>query len=118
VSATIHLFGDDREFLPAVTRQIPTFGVFQAKVSALFPSADMTQARYIRIQTPGGPIGSTAVIKGFQVPVESAVVNGVNAGTRAQLVFPHLVNGALTGADYTTTIGVTNLSGSPRPSLR
>jgi len=50
------------------------------------------------------------MIKGFQVPFESAVVNGVNVSSGAEMNFPHVVTGALSGANYTTTVGVTNLS--------
>jgi hypothetical protein len=78
----------------------------------MFPSADMAQARYLRIRTSGAPVASTAIIRKFQVPSESAVVNGINAGSRAEMIFPHIVNGVLTDADYSTMIGITNLSSS------
>jgi hypothetical protein len=76
----------------------------------MFPAADMTQARYVRIGAPDGAVASTAMIKGFQVPTEVAVVNGINAATGPEITFPHVVTGAFTGAAYTTTIGVTNLA--------
>ena len=85
---------------------------FRAHASEMFPGVDLSQARYMRIQTPGAPIAATAMIKGFQVPFESAVVNGVNTLSRTEITFPHVVTGSLAGANYTTTVGVTNLSGS------
>jgi hypothetical protein len=42
------------------------------------------------------------------------VINGVNIGTRTEMNLPHVVNGMLSGANYTTTIDVTNLSSSPQ----
>jgi hypothetical protein len=48
------------------------------------------------------------------VPVETVVVNGMNVGTLADLSFPHVVNGSAAGANYTTIIGLTNLSASPQ----
>jgi hypothetical protein len=69
----------------------------------------MAQARYIRVRTPGAPIGCLVLIRGFLVPLESAVVNGANVSTRNEVNFPHIINGALTGSNYTTVIGVTNL---------
>jgi hypothetical protein len=76
----------------------------------MFPTADMTQAGYVRIGAPEGAVASTAMIKGFQVPTEVAVANGINAATGTEITFPHMVTGAFTGAAYTTTIGVTNLA--------
>jgi hypothetical protein len=112
VPVTVRLYGTDGELAPAFTRSVPVAGAFQATASEMFPGADMSQARYMRIRTPGGSIASTAVVKRFQVPFESVVVNGVNAGSRTDMTFSHIVTGALGGADYTTTIGVTNLSAS------
>jgi hypothetical protein len=112
VPVTIHLFGATMELAPAVTRTLAIASAFRASVSTMFPGIDLSQARYLRIQTPGAPIASTAIIKAFQVPVDSAVVNGINAGSRTEMIFPHVVNGSLTGANYTTVVGVTNLSRS------
>jgi hypothetical protein len=112
VPVTVRLFGADRELAPEFIRGLPAAGVFQSTASVMFPGTDLSQARYMRISTPGGQVASTAVVKGFQVPTESVVVNGVNAGSLTQLTFPHIVTGALGGANYTTTIGVTNLSSS------
>ena len=79
----------------------------------MFPSADMAEARYMRI-TSSRSVASSALIKHFLVPFEAAVVNGVNVGTSMHMNFPHIVNGKVPGANYTTTIGVTNLSNSPQ----
>jgi len=114
VPVTIRLFGSDgSELAPAFTEGLPSIGALRAKVSLMFPSADMTEARYMRI-TSSRSVASSALIKHFLVPFEAAVVNGVNVGTSMHMNFPHIVNGKVPGANYTTTIGVTNLSNSPQ----
>ena len=115
VPVTIRLFGNDGELAPPVMLQIPIAGAYQAEVSSMFPSVNMTQARYIRIRTTNAPIASLVQIRGFLVPTDSAVVNGTNVASRNELNFPHVVNGALTGANYSTIIGVTNVSTSSQP---
>ncbi|HYR91333.1 MAG TPA: hypothetical protein VE422_45170 [Terriglobia bacterium] len=113
VPVTIRLFGNDGELATAFNRQIPKAGGYQTDVSSMFPSADMTRARYIRIRTTSAPIASVAQVRGFLVPNESAIINGMNvAPSRAELNFPHVINGGLTGTNYTTVIGVTNVSPS------
>lgn len=114
VPVTVRLFGADGELALAFTRNAPVFGAFQAAVAEMFPSADMSQARYMRVRTTGLPIASTAVVRRFHVPSEAAVVNGVNAGSTTEMTFAHVVTGVLGGSDYTTTIGVTNLSSFPQ----
>jgi hypothetical protein len=112
---TVRLFGSDgSELAPAYVRRLPSAGALQVKVTDMFPSADLSIARYLRIGTPGSPVASTALIKRFLVPLDAAVVNGVNVGSRTEMNYPHVVNGTLPGADYTTIIGVTNLSKSPQ----
>jgi hypothetical protein len=110
---SIRLFGADGEIAPAVPRNLPIAGGVQARVSELFPSADMSRARYVRFQSGATPIASSAVIWGFLVPAESVVVNGVNVAPRAEATFPHVINGELGSANYTTVIGLTNASWVP-----
>src|SRR5262249_27498809 len=115
VPITVRLFGGDgSELAPPFVQSLPSAGALHANVSELFPAADITRARYVRIETPGPPSVSSALIKGFLVPLEAAVVNSVNVGRQTELTFPHVVNGATTGTNYTTMIGVTNLSSSPQ----
>jgi hypothetical protein len=80
----------------------------------MFPTADLSQAAYIRVRTTGAPIASSALIERFLSPRDAAVVNGGNAAGRTELDFPHVVTGTLSGADYTTLIGVINLSTAPQ----
>src|SRR5262245_15130683 len=110
VPITIRLFGENGELAPAFTSELPIAGGLQMQTASIFPTVDMTQARYIRIRTPGAPIGCLVLIRGFLVPGESAVVNGSNVATRNEVNFPHVINGALAGSSYTTVIGVTNLA--------
>jgi hypothetical protein len=107
---TVHLFGADSELAPAFQKDVATAGGFRAKAGDMFPASDFTQARYMRVTTPGAAIASTALIRGLQVSVEAAVINGINVGTTTEINFPHIVNGTLSASNYVTTIGVTNLS--------
>jgi hypothetical protein len=52
------------------------------------------------------------VIRGFMVPTEAVVVNGVNVASGTEAVFPQVIHGALAGAQYTTIIALTNASTS------
>jgi hypothetical protein len=112
VPITIQLFGDNGQLAPSFAHELPIAGGLQTQVSAIFPSADMAQARYIRIRSAGAPFGSMVLLRGFLVPGESAVVNGANISTRSEINFPHVINGSLVGSNYTTVIGVTSLTGA------
>jgi hypothetical protein len=114
VPVTIRLFGENGELAPAFTSDLPIAGGLQIQVSAMFPVAEMAQARYIRIRSAGAPIGSLVLIRDFLVTGESAVVNGSNVTARAELNFPHVVSGRLIGSNYTTVLAVTNLSAAPQ----
>jgi hypothetical protein len=110
VPVTIHLYGANGELAPSVSRTLPPAGAFQDQVSELFPSADMTVARYLRIQTTSVAIASCAMIRGYLIDRDEAVINGVNVGSRKELTFPHVINGLLGRANYTTILGITNVS--------
>jgi hypothetical protein len=112
VPVTVRLFGDAGELATPFGLQLQPAGAFQTSISAIFPAVDLSQARYIRLQTAGAQIASSAVIRGFIVPSDSAVVNGVNASTRKEVDFPHVISGSLASANYTTIIGLTNLANS------
>jgi len=114
VSLTIRLFGTDREVASAFTAELQIAGAFQSKVSVMFPSADMTQAQYVRIRSGGLPIASTILIHGFLVQAGAVVLNGENSGSRTELIFPQAVTGALGVASYTTVLGVTNAGTVPQ----
>jgi len=109
-NVTIRLFGADGvELASAATRSIALNGVLQSQVSALFPNANLDNARRIHVTGAAGLTG-TAVISNFIVN-ETGVMNGVavaGAGTEAN--FPHVVSGVGGGGNYTTVVGVTNLT--------
>jgi hypothetical protein len=96
----------------AVTRTLPVAGAFQAQVSELFPAVDLAEARYLRIVSSSAAIASSALIRGFLVPVECVVVNGTNVSARNEFTFPHVINGNIGEANYTTILGITNVSTS------
>src|SRR5262245_7025578 len=50
------------------------------------------------------------MIRGYLVPTESMVVSGVNVNSNTNLTFPHVINGTIGGASYTTVLGITNPS--------
>jgi hypothetical protein len=114
LQVTIRLFGANGELAAAVSRPLPPAGAFQAQVSELFATVDVTAARYVRIQTSSATIASSAVIRGYLVPREMTVVNGINVSPRSDLTFPHVVTGVLGGANYSTILGITNTSTSPQ----
>jgi hypothetical protein len=109
---TIRLFGVDGQIGTTVNRDVAVAGAFQSDVATLFPSVNMAQARYVRIQTGSAfsLIISCAVIRGFTVPRDTALINGINVTQKTDLTFNHVVSGQLPNANYTTIIGVTNLS--------
>jgi hypothetical protein len=102
----------------SVTHTIAGFGVLQAQVSDLFPGVDPTQIMYVRAigswgETGAPALAGTAVIQGYLIPTETAVLNAVDStSTLATLNFPHAVSGPLGSFNYVTSIGVTNLISS------
>jgi hypothetical protein len=109
VNVTIQLFGTNG-MLAETTRSFLPASAFQTLLGDLFPSVNMSEARYVRIGTPGPPIASAAVIRGYLVPTETMVVSGVNVSSSTNLTFPHVINGTIGGASYTTVLGITNPS--------
>jgi hypothetical protein len=107
---TIRLYGERGELAPGVSRSLPAAGAIQSRVSDLFPSADLNDARYLRVNSNAATIATSAMIRGYLVANESAVINGVNISSRKELIFPHVINGSLGSANYTTILGVTNTS--------
>jgi hypothetical protein len=110
ITVTIHLRGADGvESSAPVTRDIPALGIFQSQVSAIFPSADLTQPTHIRVTSPG-PFAATSVVTGLLVPRDTGVINGVDANSATlEMDFPHVVSGPLGGQNYSTVVGITNL---------
>ena len=110
-SVTIRLLGEaGTELGTAVTASIPASGVYKSDVATAFPAATMASARYIRV-TGSIPAAATALVRGYLVSTDTAVVNGVDrSGTNTQMNFPHVVSGIGGGGNYTTEVGVTNLS--------
>jgi len=113
---TIRLFGTDGQIGASVNRDVAVAGALQADVAALFPSANLAQARYVRIQTGSvfSLITSCAVVRGFTVPRDTALINGINVTSKTGVTFNHVVSGQLPNANYTTIIGITNLSSQPQ----
>ncbi len=114
-SVTINLFGEAGTALgSAVTTSIPSNGVYKADVATMFSAnaATMANARYLRV-TGTLPVATTALVRNYLVPTDTAVVNGVDrTSTNTQMNFPHVVSGIGGGGNYTTEVGVTNLSGT------
>jgi hypothetical protein len=95
----------------SVIQTINANGVYSGQASAMFPDVDLSLARSIQITSSASAVAATALIKGYLVTTDSAVINGVDrTSTTTELDFPHIINGPLAPANYTTVIGVTNLS--------
>jgi hypothetical protein len=109
LNVTIQLFGSNGTLGPAVSRTLSPAGAFQAQVATLFPLIDMTAARYLRIKTAAA-IATSAMIRGYMVESDAAVVNGINVDSRNQLTFPHVINGILGETRFATVLGITNTS--------
>ena len=111
ITVTIRLRGANGvDSSSAITRDIAALGIFQSQVSAIFPSANLTQPTHVRI-TSSGPFAATSVVTGLLAVRDTGVVNGVDAGSAAlEMNFPHVVSGPLGGQNYSTVVGVTNLA--------
>jgi len=111
LNVTIQLFGSNGPLSSGVSRALSPAGAFQAQVSTLFPSADMAAARYLRIKTgSSASIATSAMIRGYMVESDAAVVNGINVDSRNQLTFPHVINGAFGETTFATVLGITSTS--------
>jgi len=110
-TVTIRIFdANGADLASPVIQNLSGNSLLQSQASALFPSVDISQARHIRV-TGTGPVAATSVIRSFLTTTESAVLNGVNsASTEQALHYPHVVSGPVGDANYTTVLGVTNLS--------
>jgi hypothetical protein len=113
-SITIHVYGADGELTSPAVRRLPPAGALRASLADIFSNADLSGALYVQVVSPDAAIVSAAVIRGFQRSADVGVVNGVNAFPGTEITFPHVVNGTLPNADYTTTIGVINASDAPQ----
>lgn len=109
VSLQLRLFGPAGQLAATVARTLPAAGGLRAEVSDLFPSVDLSQARYLRI-AGSAAIASSAVVRGYLVRDETVVINGINAAAKSEMVFPHVVSGQAGAANYTTVLGLTNVT--------
>jgi hypothetical protein len=114
VSITIHVFGSDRELASPSIRRLPPAGALRASLSDLFPNTDLSGALYVQIVSPDAAIVSAALVRGFQRGSDVGVVNGVSGVSGTEIIFPHVVNGVVPNAEYTTAIGVINASDAPQ----
>ena len=94
-----------------ITLTIPARGAFQAEIGTLFPPAQTKLPAYLRMRSTQ-PFASTAVIRNAAAASETAVINGINYAATSQFVLPHVVSGTLGSANYSSRVGVVNLSGA------
>ena len=113
-SITIHVFGTDGELTSPSVRRLPPAGALRAPLSDIFPNADLSGALYVQVVSPDAAIVSAALVRGFQRGSDVGVVNGLSGVSGTEIIFPHIVNGVLPNAEYTTAIGVINASDSPQ----
>jgi len=109
----LRLVGPDGiDVLPPVTQTLAAKGLFQASAGSIFPSAAFNLALYVALgSTTETPFTATSLVRSFVVQTESAVLNAVDVTTsNSTLHFAHVISGSLGGSNYTTLIGVTNLT--------
>jgi hypothetical protein len=111
----IRLVGPDGvDLAPSLSRTLGKQALYQAQAGSMFPTVSFNLASYILLTSANDtPLAATSVVRKFVVTDESAVLNGIDTATAGPaLHFPHVVNGPVSGLDYTTLIGVTNLASS------
>jgi len=110
VHADVHLYSaSGTELAPSFVLKVAPKAIVQRTVSSLFPTANLSQASHVRM-TCTQNFATVAVIRGWLVDTETAVVNGMDAGFfLTGLRFPHVINGNLGSADYVTQINVINM---------
>jgi hypothetical protein len=113
INAFFRVFGPDgMELGPPFVQPIAPKGFFSGLPSALFPSADITQATHIRV-TSTTPFSGTVVTRDYLAAPSSSAVNAVDALSSAiELDFPHAIDGPLGSNLYTSVLGITNLNAS------
>jgi hypothetical protein len=116
VTVLIEIYGEDGlELAMPYPQFIGSKGAFKAQTATLFRSANLGLARYVRLSCLN-PFAALLIARNFgadSVP-SWAVVNAVPTfPSTTELDFPHVVDGTVGGANYQSTIGVTNLSSSP-----
>jgi hypothetical protein len=109
--STFHLVEKSgKDVGPVITRSLVPYAAYQSRVSDLFGNVDISEAMYVRVVATT-LVAGTEVVRGFLVKTESAVLNAVNgAGVNNVLNFVHAVSGSMGSGNYTTVVGVINLS--------
>jgi hypothetical protein len=105
---TLRLYGSDGTELTATpaTVGLSTNGAFKANLSAIFTTANFTNARYLKVTGSGNFTGTTLTQNFIHSPSWS-VLNGIDTGlTVTEANFPHVPS----GAGWTSMIGITNLA--------
>jgi hypothetical protein len=113
-SITIHVFGTDGELASPAVRRLPPAGALRAPLSEVFPNADLSGVLYVQVVSPDAAIVSAALVRGFQRGSEVGVINGLSGASGTEIIFPHIVNGVVPNAEYTTVVGVINASDAPQ----
>jgi hypothetical protein len=99
--------------LPAI-RPLTPKGSFRATLSSLFSPAALTSASHARVSCQcGRPFAASIIVRNYLAAPSWAAVNAVPAGsTQVQLDFPHVISGNFSGANYSSVLGLVNLSGA------
>jgi hypothetical protein len=113
VTLLIEAFGEDGH---QVGQEFPQFigpkGFFRSHVAGIFPRADLSQIRYIKLRCVN-PFAAVVIVRNYAVGPSWAAVNGVPASVSlTEINFPHAVDGQLGSATYQSTVVLTNLSDS------
>src|SRR5262249_15593176 len=111
ITVTFPLFGANGfEVVPPTGQSLVGRGVLLSQASSFFSGENLARATHIRATCTGQCTG-TSVLANFLVSPSWSVLNAVDAtSTVTDANFPHVISGARGNGNYTTVIGVTNLS--------
>src|SRR6266446_2881754 len=111
ITVTFRLFGANGvEVAPSRVQTLTGHGFLQSRSSSLFSGPSVAQGTHIRVTCPGTCTG-TSVLSNYLVSPSWGVLNAVDAASTLTVAnFPHVISGVGAGGNYTTVIGVTNLT--------
>ncbi|HYR91212.1 MAG TPA: hypothetical protein VE422_44565 [Terriglobia bacterium] len=118
VVAQVRVYGEDGlQLAPPVIQVIPPKGFFKSDVSTLFPFLNLAIATHLKL-TCVNPFAALVIVHNFIAGPSWAVVNAVPSSQPfTNLSFPQVVDGTVGGANWTSVMGLTNLSTSAANDL-
>jgi hypothetical protein len=114
VTVVMTLYGEEGFVLaPVAVQRIPPKGFYKAESSVLFGSTNLATATHVKL-TCVNPFAATVIVRDFIAGPSWVVANAVPSSSPVtNMNFPHVVDGPLSGANYRSVLGITNLSANP-----